>query len=141
MRALIVALAMAGAAGAASAGGMGTGITSGEVQQSITPTVPAGARKQAEDAIRHDLRDPAGATFRAVKAIEVASARHGAFGESIDGPISIVCGQYSSQDPKGGYSWFFVALKRGKVLWSASDETSGAPDEAHDSCKGAGLAN
>jgi len=142
MRALILALAIASTAGAAAAGGMGTAITSGDgVSQSVTPTVPAGARKQAEDAIKHDLRNPDGVTFRAVKAIEVASVRHSTLEAPIEGPVSIVCGQYSSQNPNGGYSWFFVAIKRSHVLWTASDETSGGADEAHDSCKGAGLAD
>jgi len=139
MRALMVALAMASVGGAAGAG-VGTGTMGPDIPQSITPTVPANARKQAEDALRRDLPAPDSVTFRAVKALEVASIRHGAFAASIDGPISIVCGQYGSQGQPGPYSWFFVALKRGQVLWIA-DDTSGAPDEAHDSCKGAGLAD
>lgn len=140
---MIVALAIAGAAGPANAMGPGTTISGGEVRESLTPTVPASARKQAEDAIKHDLGDPVGLAFRAVKAAEVASVRHGAFANPVEGPVSIVCGQYSPRDAKGGdsgYAWFFVAIKRGHVLWTASDQTSATPDEAHDSCKGAGLA-
>jgi hypothetical protein len=142
MRALMVALAIVGAAGPASAMGPGTTIPGGEVRESITPTVPANAPKQAEDAIKKPLDDPFTVTFRAVKGLEVASVRHGPFANPIEGPVSIICGQYGSPNRKGGaYSWFFVAIKRGKVLWTASDETSNTPDEAYDSCKGAGLAD
>jgi hypothetical protein len=143
MRAMIVALAIAGAAGAASAG-VGTAITSGEVPVAApTPKAPSGVRAQAEGAIKHDLGDPATATFRAVRVAEVASVRHGAFAPPIDGPVSIVCGQYNLQGGTGGdggYSWFFVAIKRGQVLWTADDVTAGT-DEAFYSCKGAGLAD
>jgi hypothetical protein len=142
MRALILALAIAGVAGAANAGA-GTAITNGEVPvPAPTPRAPDGVRAQAETAVKHDLGDPASATFRAVKVMEVASVRHGPFAERIDGPVSIVCGQYDPRVPTGGdggYAWFFVAIKHGHVLWTADDVTAGA-DEAYDSCKGAGLA-
>ena len=141
MRAWIMALALVGAAGTASAQGAGTAITGGGVRESLTPTVPANARSQAEAAIKHDLNQPNGVAFRAVKAAEVASVSHGPFAPPIEGPVSIVCGQYGPKDGKGAYSWFFVALKRGHVLWATDDTTSGTPDEAHDSCVGAGLAN
>jgi hypothetical protein len=143
MRVLILALAMASVAGLAHAQ-LGTSIPGGEVRTSLTPTVPATARKQAQDAIRQVFHNPGSVNFRAVSAIEVATVRHGALGGPIDGPISIVCGQYSSFERKGGesdYSWFFVAIKRGKVLWTASDETSVTADEAYDSCVSAGLAH
>jgi hypothetical protein len=137
MRALILALAVAGAAGAQS-----TAVTSGqgEVQLPLPkPTVPSGARQQAEDAIKYDLGRPDSISFRDVMALEAASVKHGAFAQSIDGPVSIVCGQYDSRDRAGSASgWFFVAIKRGHVLWTATD-TSGGPGEAYNSCNGAGL--
>ena len=138
MRALIVALAIAAAAGSAAASGAGTAIWGGGVQQSITPTVPANARGQAEEAIKHDIGD-ADLKFRAVKASEVASVSHGALAAPVEGPVSIVCGQYEGQG-QADYAWFFVAIKRGHVLWATSAKTAAAPDEAYDSCKGAGLA-
>jgi len=145
MRALILALAIAGAAGAASAG-VGTAIANGQSEgvpvPAPTPKAPDGVRAQAEKAVKHDLGDPASATFRAVKVVEVASVRHGPFAERIDGPVSIVCGEYNPRGPAGGdgaYAWFFVAIKHGQVLWTADDVTAGS-DEAYESCKGAGLA-
>jgi hypothetical protein len=140
MRAVILALALVGVAGAVHAA-VGPTISGDDVRETLTPTVPAGARQQAEDAIKADLRDTAGVTFRAVKAAEVASLRHGAFTPLIQGPISVVCGQYSSQDANGGYAWFFVAIKRSHVLWTATDSPSGGSEEAHDSCTAVGVAN
>ena len=141
MRALFVALAMTCAAGSVSADGFVSN-GQGEVQLPIpTPTVPSGARQQAEDAIKYDLGRPDSISFRAVVAMEAASVRHGAFAQSIDGPVSIVCGQYKTVDRSSGvsgYSWFFVAIKRGHVLWTAAD-VSGEPGEAFNSCDGAGL--
>jgi hypothetical protein len=139
MRALILALAIAAAAGTASAAGPGTGNPGGEVPESITPTAPAGARKQAEDAVKHDVGD-AGLKFRGVKTSLVESLRRGGmFAEPIEGPLALVCGQYQKPG-QADYSWFFVAIKHGKVQWT-SDQTSSTPDEAHDSCKAAGLAS
>jgi len=134
MRALIVALAIAGAAGAASA----TTVNSGDAPLSgLTPTPPSNAREQAEHAIKDDLGDPDNVTFRVVRVMAAASVKRGAFATPIDGPVSIVCGQFSSRGRTGGdsgYSWFFVAIKRGHVLW-----TSRGPDEAYYSCENAGL--
>jgi len=140
MRVVILALALVGVAGAGQAA-VGTAITGGEVRETLTPTVPASARQQAEDAIKADLRDQPSVTFRAVKAVELASLRHGAFTPLIEGPVSVVCGQYSSQDPNGAYAWFFVAIKRGHVLWTTTDAPSGPSEEAHDSCTAVGIAN
>jgi len=73
----------------------------------------------------------------------VASVKHGPFAERVDGPVSIVCGQYNPKGPvggDGGYAWFFVAIKHGHVLWTADDVSAGT-DEAYESCKGAGLAD
>jgi hypothetical protein len=134
MRALIVALAIVGAAGAASA----ATVSGGETPiRSPTPIVPSGARAQAEGAIKDDLGDPDNVTFRVVRVMEAASVRHDAFAQPVDGPVSVVCGQFSSRGRTGGdssYSWFFVAIKRGHVLWTAR-----GPDEAYYSCAGAGL--
>jgi hypothetical protein len=142
MRALMVALAIAGAAGAASAGSLPT-VNSGEVAvPAPTPKVPDGAREQAEAAIKRDLGDPDSTTFRAVRAMEAKSVRHGPFAQTIDGPVSVVCGQYKMQDRAVGdsdYYWFFVAIKQGHVLWTAVDMASSGFDEAYYSCKGAGL--
>jgi hypothetical protein len=139
MRALILALAIAGAAGAANADGFVSN-GQGEVQLPLpTPTVPSGARQQAEDAIKYDLGRPDSISFRNVMALEVASVRHGAFAQSIDGPVAVVCGQYDSRDRASSASgWFFVAIKQAHVLWTATD-ISGAPGEAYYSCDGAGL--
>jgi hypothetical protein len=142
MRALILALVMAAAAGAACAQAE-TGEANGDVRSSLTPTVPGNARQQAEDAIRRNLSDPSGATFRNVKAVEVASIKHSAFETPVNGPVTLVCGQYSSQDRKGddaGYAWFLVAIKRGHILWTTSDSAFGDPGQAYYSCQGAGLA-
>jgi hypothetical protein len=143
MRVLILALAIAGVA--ASAGAQDTAVTSGQGEILLplpTPTVPSGARQQAEDAIKRDIGDPDKVTFRAVRVIEAASVRHGAFAKSIDGPVSVVCGQYNSRDQtgvEGGYSWFFVAIKQGHILWTVADKSSGGPGEAYNSCDRAGL--
>ena len=117
MRALVVALAVAGVAGSASAQGSTT-TWGGGVRESISPTVPANAIGQAKAAVKRDIGDDK-PTFRTVKASEVASVRHGAFTEPINGPVSIVCGQYEKAG-QGDYSWFFVAIKQGRVLWIAS---------------------
>jgi hypothetical protein len=140
MRALMVALAIVAVPGAASAG-LGTTVSGEDVRQTLTPTVPAGARKQAEDAIKLDLGEQTGVAFRAEKAVEVASLRHGPFTPVIEGPISVVCGQYTAPEQNGGYAWFFVAIKRGRVLWTASDAPPSPTTEAHDSCQAVGVAN
>jgi hypothetical protein len=143
MRALIVALAIAGAGGAASA--QSTAVTSGQGEVQLpapTPKVPDGVLEQAEAAIKRDLGDPDSTTFRSVRAMEAASVRHGPFAQPIDGPVSVVCGQYKMRDRavgESGYYWFFVAIKRGHVLWTAFDMASSEFDEASESCKGAGL--
>jgi hypothetical protein len=145
MRALIVALAIAGAAGAASAGQHGE-MADGQGENvpipAPTPQVPDGARAQAEALIKRDLGDPDSITFHAVRAMEAKTVRHGPFAPTIDGPASVVCGQYKMQDRAAGasdYYWFFVAIKQGHVLWSAFDLASSEFDEAYESCKGAGL--
>jgi hypothetical protein len=145
MRCLILALAIAGAAGAAN--GCGQGLWSGAQDDVVperapTPSVPSGARQQGEDAVKHALGDPQRVTFRAVRIMEAASVKHGPFAQSIDGPVSVVCGQYASRDKTGpdpGYAWFFVALKEGEVLWSAADKASAGPGEAYYSCDHAAL--
>jgi hypothetical protein len=144
MRALIVALAIASTAGAASAGTPGVANGQGDVIPipAPTPQVPDTARRQAEAAIKRDLGDPDSITFHAVRAMEAKTVRHGPFAPTIDGPASVVCGQYKMQDRAAGdsdYYWFFVAIKRGHVLWTAFDLASSGFDEAYESCKGAGL--
>jgi hypothetical protein len=144
MRALIAALAIAGAASAASAGtpGVANGQSDAVPIAAPTPQVPDGARAQAEAAIKRDIGDPDSTTFRAVRAMEAKSVRHGPFARSIDGPVSVVCGQYKFRDRAVGnsdYYWFFVAIKRGHVLWTAFDMASSGFDEAYESCEGAGL--
>ena len=135
MRALVVALALAGLAGSAYAQGSTT-TWGGGVRESITPTVPANAIPVAKTAVKHDIGD-ANPKFRAVQASEVASVRHGAFTDPIAGPISIVCGQYEKAGDSD-YSWFFVTIKHSQVLWIAS-ATTGQPGEAYQSCRNAGL--
>jgi len=142
MRAIVVALAIAGAAGAA--GAQDNGAPGGSIRVDIPPPpVPGGARKQAEHAVREGLADPTSAAFRAEHVIEVESVKHG-FGPPIDGPVSVVCGQYASSDGKGGqsgYSWFFVAIKHGQVLWADVDSGDESPGAGYYGCKGAGLAS
>jgi hypothetical protein len=144
VRALILALAIAGAAGAASAGNgdMANGQGENIPEAAPTPQVPSGARQQAEFVIKRDLGDPASVTFRAVRTMEAKTVKHGAFAQPIDGPVAVVCGQYNWQDRTGGdsrYYWFFVAIKQGHVLWSAFDLASSGFDEAYESCAAAGL--
>ncbi len=70
--------------------------------------------------------------------------RRGAFGDRIPGPISIVCGQYRTRTATGGYSdysWFFVAIKHGQVLWADVDKASDGPGNGYYGCKNAGLAD
>jgi hypothetical protein len=143
MRAVILALAIAGAAGAASAQ-ISLGVSGGEVPHQVSPTVPAGAVKQAKEAIQQAHGDREDVAFRAVRAIEVASVKQGAFSAPIDGPVAVVCGQVSAGDPGAAstdYYWFFVAIKRGHILWTAEDKPSNSPGDAYYSCKGAGLAD
>jgi hypothetical protein len=141
MRALVLALAIAVAAAAAIA--QDNGAPSGAIKvEKPPPAVPGGARKQAEAAIRQGLPDPDSTQFRAERVTEVESVGHG-FGPRIEGPVSIVCGQYSTRDAAGGYSsyaWFFVAIKHGQVLWADVDESDG-PGNGYYGCKGAGLAS
>jgi hypothetical protein len=143
MRALILALAVTCAAGAAWAQGSTT--VAGPDIESPAPArnIPTGARKQAEDAIRHDLANPASATFRAEKVNVIASIRHDALSAPVEGPLSLVCGQFSAKDEKGvasDYAWFLAAIKRGQVLWTNSDAPADADGVAYGTCKSAGLA-
>jgi hypothetical protein len=142
MRALVVALAIAGAAGAA--GAQDNGAPGGSIRVYIPPPpVPGGARKQAEAAVRQGLAEPNSAAFRAERVTEVVSVKHG-FGPPIDGPVSVVCGQYASSDGKGGqsgYAWFFAAIKHGQVLWADVDLAGDPPGAGYYGCKGAGLAS
>ena len=144
MRALVLALAIAGAATAANAGvAVATGQSDALPVAAPTPRAPDGVRQQAIDAIKHDLGDQGGATFRVVQVKEAAAVRHGPFAQRVDGPVSIVCGQYNARGPTGhdgAYAWFFVAIKQGRVLWTADDVSAGS-DEAFYSCKAAGLAD
>jgi hypothetical protein len=141
MRALVLALAIAGAAAAASAQDNGAPAGAIKVEHPPAP-VPGGARKQAEAAIRQGLPDAESTQFRGERVSEVESVGHG-FGPRIDGPVSIVCGQYSTRNSAGAssaYAWFFVAIKHGQVLWSDVDETDG-PGNGYYGCKNAGLAS
>lgn len=143
MRAFVLALAIAGAAVAASAQDNSDGVPSGAIRvEKAPPPVPGGARKQAEGVIRAGRTDPDSTLFRAERVIEAELVGHG-FGPRIEGPVSIVCGQYNARDRSGaygGYAWYFVAIKHGQVLWADVDET-GAPGPGYYGCKGAGLAS
>jgi hypothetical protein len=134
---------MACCAGAVWAQGSTT--TSGPDIASAGPTrvVPSGARKQAEDAIKQGLANPDSVTFRAEKVNVIASIKHDAFSAPIEGPISLVCGQYSSKDDKGvvsDYAWFLAAIKHGNILWTNLDQPSDGDGAVYETCKGAGLA-
>ncbi len=145
MRAVMMALTLLGMAGVASAQDRDNASPNGEIRMDQSPAPePGGARKQAEIAIRQGLADPAAAQFRAERATEVASVKRGAFGSRIEGPVSIVCGQYNAKDRTGaygGYAWFFVAIKRGVVLWSDVDTAADGAGAGYYGCKGAGLAS
>ena len=141
MRALIAALVLA--TGPSLAVAQMNGLTGPDIRRRIeTHTVPADAVKQAEDAVRHALGEAETANFRVVKAAEVAAVRRAPFEEPVDGPVSIVCGQFGSPAQPvadGGYAWFFVAIKRGRVLWITSDKGAASPGDAYYSCRGANL--
>lgn len=145
MRAFVVALVLAAAAGAACAQGPGTGNTGSEIQERVpAPTVPGGAKQQAIAAIKQGLDNSDSARFKSVRTSEVATIRHGPFADPIDGPVAIVCGQVSTADSAGAqgpYVWFFAALKRGQILWTATDNAADGAGDAYYSCKGAGLAS
>ena len=145
MRVLIVALAIASVGFPTCAGAPGIRNGQGDTVpvQAPTPKVPDGARKQAEDAINRDLGGENTATFRVVRALEAESIRHDPFARRVDGPVSVICGQYAPHAGKadgGGYTWFLVAIKRGQVLWTTRD-VAGEFAEAYNSCKAAGLAD
>jgi hypothetical protein len=139
MLGLILALAIGGAAGTEE-----NASPSGEIRMDHRPPpVPPSARKQAEEAIRHGLSNPDSVQFRDEGVSQAASVKRGAFGERISGPVAIVCGQYNARGQTGsyeGYSWFFVAIKRGEVLWSEVDQAADGAGAAYSSCKNAGLA-
>jgi hypothetical protein len=143
MRALTIALAVAAAAGTASAqqdpSDPGIRLTN------PTLPAPAAARKQAENTIRALIADPDDAKFRDESAKVAMSVKHYALDEPIDGPVSVVCGQYALRFPAGGYAgyaWFFVAIKQSQVLWSDVDDANvGGPHVAYNACKAAGLAS
>jgi hypothetical protein len=145
MRALLVTLAIVGAAGAASAQPQDYSAPNGALRMNQpAPREPPGVRKQAEATIRQVLAEPGSAEFRAEGVSEAASVKHGAFGKRIDGPVSVVCGQYKSRDQNGGYGgyyWFFVAIKHGRVLWADVDQGADGFGLAYSDCKGAGLAS
>jgi hypothetical protein len=140
MLALILALAIGGAAGAEE-----NASPSGELRMDHRPPpVPPSARKQAEEAIRSGQPDPGSVQFRDEGVSQAASVKRGAFGERVAGPVSIVCGQFNAHGQTGsyeGYSWFFVAIKHGEVLWSEYDQVSDGLGAAYNSCKNAGLAS
>ncbi len=143
MRAFALALVVAATSSTALAQGPGVAIWGQGPRETLAPSVPGNAREVAENAIKHGLAEPGSAKFRDVRASEVAQARQGPFTDPVQGPVSIVCGEVSSQGGKGDaspYAWFFVAIKHGHVLWSNTDGASG-PGDAYYSCKGAGLAS
>ncbi len=140
MRALIAALVVVAVPVAARA--QMNGLTGPDIRRRIeTHTVPVGAVKEAEDAVRKALGEADGARFRVVQAIEVAAVRRAPFEEAVDGPVSIVCGQFGSAGSAGpaGFAWFFVAIKRGQVLWVTSDKGGAGLGDAYYSCRGANL--
>jgi hypothetical protein len=137
MWALILALAIGGAAGAEE-----NASPNGELRMDHRPApAPPGTRKQAEETIKHGLGDPDSVLFRAEGVSQAASVKHGAFGDRIAGPVSIVCGQYNAGGQTGAYAWFFVAIKHGEVLWADVDEAAAGPGSGYYGCKNAGLAS
>jgi hypothetical protein len=142
MRPLIIAAAIAGfgTAAHAAAGDVSNGGGDAVPIPAPVPSVPATARKQAEATVAQAVSDHGPVTFRAIHALEAKAIRRDAFAQPVDGPVSVVCGQFNQVDrPSGaGYEWFLVAIKRGQVLWTTYD-TPGAYTEAYYSCKAAGL--
>jgi hypothetical protein len=145
MRVLIVALAISLVAVAARAQQDNDWGPGGQTRFTKPPSsgpAPGGVRQQAEDAVKAQLPGIADLGFHDVAAQVVSSVRHGAFEDRIPGPISIVCGRYTTTDPAGGplrQAWFFVPIKHSKVLWAAVDAVTPDPGEAYYSCKNAGL--
>ena len=143
MRGVILALAIAGAASTADAGGYWP--SQGPEEELTHPAPPApdaGARQLAENTIRAGLAANDDVAFRALNSSWATSIRRGAFGDRIPGPISVVCGQYTARKGTGGesdYSWFFVAIKHGQVLWADVDKPAGGPGNGYYGCKNAGL--
>jgi hypothetical protein len=141
MRALIVALALASVGASASASGAYQGGQGDVVPIPIpTPKPPDGVKKQAEDAVNREVGGQTGTAFRAVRAMEAKAIRRDTFAQPIDGPLSVVCGQFSPQGQTGesDYAWFLVAIKRGRVLWTTYD-VKGGYTEAYYGCRAAGL--
>jgi hypothetical protein len=147
MRIVIVALAascVAVAAWAQQDNDWGPGGQTRFTKPPSSGPAPGGVRQQAEDAVKAQLTGIADVGFHDVATQVVTSVRHGAFEDRIPGPISIVCGRYTTTDPTGGplrQAWFFVPIKHSKVLWTAVDPVTPDPGEAYYSCKNAGLAN
>jgi len=142
MRGLMVALAIACAAGGASAQTDDPTAHNGEVGiTEATPQPPGGVKRQAESIVTASLTDATGVSFRSVSAIVSPSVKHGAFAEPIAGPVSVVCGQYAAGADKPAFSWFFVAIKHSKLLWADVDQPADGQGVAYYSCKNAGLAN
>jgi hypothetical protein len=113
----------------------------GEVREDLpTPKAPPKAPQQGMDAVRRELSNPQNLQFRMVKAKAVAQVQRGALAPSIDGPVSIICGQYAWEGNKGAYAWFFVAIKRDQVLWTTLDQPDQGDGDAYLGCRGAGLA-
>jgi hypothetical protein len=91
MRRFMVALAVACAAGAASAQTDDPSAHNGEVGVSeAVPLPPGGVKKQAESIVTAALTDPAGVTFRSVGAIVSPQVKHGAFADPNAGPVPVV---------------------------------------------------
>jgi hypothetical protein len=139
IRASILGIAMAGVAGAAVA--QFTDAPNGSIRMEKPQAAPSsGARKQAEDAVRHSLTDPDAALFRSENVKVADSARHGMFSEPVSG-VSIVCGQYSTRP--GRRRGLFVVLRRRQARAGPVGRHrpgSRGPGAAYSGCKGAGMA-
>jgi hypothetical protein len=142
VRGFSLALAITGIAGAAVAQDYvdpPRGYVNGSATS--TPATP-GVKTQAETAIRGYFSSD-GLKFRAER-VRIATSVTRGFDQRIAGPISIVCGEYRQPDAPDdyrSYAWFYVAIKKGDVLWSEADTVADGPSIAYDDCQGAGMTN
>jgi len=92
----------------------------------------------AETAVKAKLSIPESIKFRAAEvAVVDGRIEQRSTHKRFEGPVKLVCGQYALKNATGGhgsYSWYFVAMKDGVVLFSEVD-TSQVPYTAYEDCR------